>query len=47
MHNSQFKRIGEANKDNIKGAILGIMYENYSSLTLEGKPKLMIQNEVN
>lgn len=27
--------------------MMGFIYENYSSLTEEGKPKLTIQNEVN
>lgn len=47
MGQIHFKRISEANKDNLKGAMLGVIYENYSSLTFEGKPKLMLQNEVN
>lgn len=44
---ANYKRIADSQKDIGKGNMMGIIYENYSSLTEEGKPKLMIQNEVN
>jgi hypothetical protein len=47
MNTAHFKRITEANKDNAKGAMMGVIYENYSSLTFDGKPRIMLQNEVN
>jgi hypothetical protein len=47
MHVTHFKRISEYNKDISKGSMLGVIYENYSSLTYDGKPKIMLQNEVN
>lgn len=47
LHIAHFKKISESNKEGPKGTMLGIIYESYSTLTQEGKPKLMIQNEVN
>jgi alpha-D-ribose 1-methylphosphonate 5-triphosphate synthase subunit PhnI len=47
MSMTNYKRISDVHKDIAKGNMLGIIYENYSNLTEEGKPKLVIQNEVN
>lgn len=46
-HLNQFKRITDSNKDIPRDCVIGAIFQNFSSLTNEGKPKIILQNEVN
>ena len=49
LKNSQilYRRVSDSHRETARGELMGILYENYNHLNIDGKQRIMLQNEAN